>query len=99
MEFTETELRAVLEKAGIDHDDTSTVRRTYSGKFMYGAECLGIVGRGPNVYTRFVMALQMYVAENRSDKLQELAEIIDRVCWDDMGLGTVHYFPSISIIS
>lgn len=98
MEFTESELQAITKKAGIDPDDTGTVRRTYSGRYMYGAECLGIVGRGPNVYTRFVMALQMHVVENRVDDLKELAEIVDRVRWDDMGTGMIHYWPEIQVV-
>ena len=71
----------------------SSVRTDYSGRGMYGAECIGIVGSHA-VAALFIVAL---ADATDYDHVELLAELVQRNGWqtDSMGLDTIHYFPGI----
>lgn len=67
------------------------VRTDYSGRGMYGKNCIGIDGDGNQL--KVVAKLFVELAET------ELASIIDklaaRISSDNMGLGWIIYFPGV----
>lgn len=64
----------------------------YSGRFMYGKTCFGIVG-GISEYGRFLVQLASTGPEGE-DAAHELAQ---RVSTDSMGLDSIFYFPGVTI--
>lgn len=100
----------------ITHDELTTLvgdefelRLTYSGRAMYGRECLGVVG-GVGDYGRFVAAIAQELGTcdasdddsdwSRGDHLRDiLTRITNRVCTDAMGHDTIFYFPVIKVMS
>lgn len=62
----------------------------YSGRFMYGQECLGVVFPSVREYGYFLVSLTIYTDE---DTARDLAE---KVRTDSMGMDTVFYWPHIS---
>jgi 2,3-bisphosphoglycerate-independent phosphoglycerate mutase len=90
-------------------DNGYNVRR-YSGRGMYGKECLGVVIKG-NPLSFLGSACGMladYVSDNSAaeeaadenqnliDALQELSEIIDKTQQDSMGLDIIIYWPRLA---
>lgn len=65
-------LIAAIENAGYEW-------RSYSGRGMYGKECVGVTIR------------------DKSDliDLADAAKIAGKPCTDDMGLGTIAYWPNV----
>lgn len=75
--------------------------RSYSGRFMYGKQCLGIEfgGRGDKYDTEYELFGDLLEAcldaTDDQDNLRELAEIVKGARSDSMGLGMVVYFPRV----
>jgi|GEM_PF-2775330 len=67
--------------------------RGYSGRAMYGAECLGVEfdGRLGHVLSELVR----YAAGLERDDAQELADALRDMRTDSMGRGTIAYFPDV----
>lgn len=65
--------------------------RSYSGRGMYGRECLGVdVGRGE------LGELLAVVVENvEEDDRYEVAQVLRGMATDSMGLGMIVYFPGV----
>ena len=77
--------------AGIDIDDD--LRRDYSGRFMYGEKCFGLVAH-PSAFARFMAEVAKDEAEgNATDGLCD--RLAGALRTDDMGLSTIHYFPGL----
>jgi NADH/NAD ratio-sensing transcriptional regulator Rex len=76
--------------AGIDVDEGG-LRRDYSGRFMFGQRCFGIVG-SDSQWAEFVIALKEDEAQGLASKglAKKLADYLDT---DSMGLSTIYYFP------
>ena len=82
-------------------EDIDLQCRSYSGRGMYGKECLGIdVDRlGP-----FIASI--ISGTNDQDGMQgldasmigEIAEAFERMATDQMGMGTIVYFPDIPYV-
>lgn len=66
--------------------------RSYSGRGMYGNECLGVTCDDPVVFTAKVMA----VASAYGYHLDDLLALFSKHRTDDMGLSTIIYFPSVA---
>ena len=77
----------------IDDENDVDISKNYSGRYMYGDECFGIVmGQyfNPSAFlAKFVLMLQ---DEGERDLAYELAGSVRE---DNMGLGSIVYFPSI----
>jgi len=61
----------------------------YSGRYMYGATCVGFSGD----FTDFALA----VAMSRVLDEYELESLAEMVRSDSMGLGVVVYFPGLKL--
>lgn len=72
-------------------EDCVEISKNYSGRFMYGEECFGIVtGQylNPSSFlSRFVL---MLLDEGERDLAYELSKNVRE---DNMGLGSIIYFP------
>lgn len=73
--------------ANIDVD--SLLYKSYSGRYMYGRTCIGIVG-SINDFARFITAVAAKDSQMASD-LSDAATI------DVMGLDTIFYFPGVEL--
>lgn len=80
----------------LDDGEDCSIQRAYSGRGMYGATCLAVDFRSHAALNRFFFELGLAVARDQSgnDFLEEeLAELVDSVRTDQLGLGIVAYFP------
>lgn len=73
--------------------------RSYSGRGMYGKTCLGIdIDRDTSLGDVFASILEA-IANDESvvneDGLIEAAEALRGMRSDNMGLGTIYYFPNV----
>lgn len=73
--------------AGLEPDDA--IRQSYSGRAMYGRECVGLVHHGQGELIRFALAL-VRQDENAEEWLPETRS-------DSMGLNQITYWPDVTI--
>lgn len=66
--------------------------RSYSGRGMYGKSCLAIVGNRINL-----LELGFLIRDNDYDENIDTGEL-SKYQTDDMGLGTVYYWPKIPFV-
>lgn len=84
--------RTLIENVAWDSDlDLENIRDSYSGRYMYGKSCLGIVVDDINKAFRFVS----YMTDIDPDIGFELA---DKAKLDSMGLSTIVYFPGVTVV-
>jgi hypothetical protein len=86
--------RSVVKKIALDADldPEEDLRFDYSGRFMYGDKCFGIVG-DTGCYTKFMMMLYA------NPDTQDISwEIVDDVRTDSMGYDTIFYFPGVTVV-
>lgn len=71
--------------------------RSYSGRYMYGKECLGVTCDDP---IRFVLDVMVYahsMCVSDSDPVfEKTASILKNYRTDDMGKRQIIYFPEIA---
>ena len=75
------------------HSDKYSVYENYSGRFMFGEKCMGIIVRQGNSFMTMIAELTSY--------LDKYADDIDgtpfeNVSYDNLGLDMIVYFPFIS---
>lgn len=78
-------------EAGLDED---FLVWEYSGRYMYGKSCFGIVGNVLD-YTMFLLHLSQYEDGAGFDWAIELAL---RVNTDNMAQDTIFYFPGVDVL-
>lgn len=71
--------------------DVTGVRMNYSGRFMYGRTCLGIVG-DPSDLVLFVQHVVPGIPE------LEDVDLSSDLRSDNMGLKMIYYWPDIRVI-
>lgn len=72
-------------------DEDVSLRTDYSGRGMYGRECIGIVCGGSTEVTRFLFAVK-----DRDDDLARM--LLDQgMSEDSMGLDGIYYWPGVSV--
>ena len=87
IEMNEAQILDVIDYAAIDEEQ---LRLDYSGRAMYGAKCVGIVGDMGDAM-RFVLAVAQVVD-------REMAEFLTRdVRSDSMGLSNIYYWPGLQV--
>ena len=64
-------------------------RTDYSGRGMYGEQCIGVVG-----YLSDLLAFVLLVAEQDKDLAQDE---LTQLTWDSMGLSTIYYWPKLAV--
>lgn len=70
------------------------VFRTYSGRGMYGKECIGMVLSDNDAF-KVAMALGDWIRE--ADLDYDLADAFKNPHIDSMGYDTIYYWPSLSV--
>ncbi|MGH9921075.1 MAG: hypothetical protein ACRD6W_19675, partial [Nitrososphaerales archaeon] len=82
-------LQSVLEGVGYEC-------RSYSGRGMYGAKCLGVeIDRDTSLG---YLVGDLIDALEGDDDLREVADGFRQLRSDDMGLGTIFYFPGVPYV-
>lgn len=77
-----------------DKDDAVTIR-SYSGRYMYGRECVGVtLPRGSIPMFSFWMGLRLNGAGDDVD-IYDYLHVFGEACIDDMGLDKILYFPAV----
>lgn len=96
--LTRDQVHNIVDTLNIDGDDART---NYPGRGMYGAECLGfVVDRSQAVFVGAAIASElardagMYDFEEALDTALEIAA---RAQVDSMGLGSIVYFPGVTV--
>ena len=82
----DVELKEIIEELCWDYD---TSPRSYSGRGMYGDECLGFTVDQP---MEFLMKLGLELAQIDVDVVEQMASSVST---DSMGLSSIVYFPGI----
>lgn len=77
--------------AGLDED---CIRWTYSGRYMYGKSCFGVVGNVLD-YTMFLLLLSQQEDGAGFDWAIELAQQVNT---DNMAQETIFYFPGLEVL-
>lgn len=80
------EIESVLWDADIDEE---SLYREYSGRYMYGSHCFGIVGDAGD-YGRFIA----HLTKRNEDLALDLAL---NVTTDNMGRDMIYYFPGFQL--
>lgn len=84
-------IEAAAFDAGLDPE--RHVCRSYSGRFMYGRTCFGIVG-SISEYTEFMLAIER--SDEGFEYTNKMAEVVTT---DSMGRDMIFYFPGVSILA
>lgn len=85
------QIKSIMTAQGIEVD----VRTNYSGRGMYGAECVGFVLQNCVPYI-FALANAIADATIRDMNTTEYDQIVAATEQDDMGLDTIIYFPGVA---
>ena len=64
----------------------------YSGRFMFGRTCLGVVVKNGYSYMDFLVKLTQYLDENHVDDADLMLE---GAAVDALGMDTIVYFPKM----
>ena len=81
-------IRQFVEQSG----DEYSIYENYSGRFMFGEKCLGIVVRQGNSYMEMLMKLTQYLDDN---SIEDADLQMEGVSVDELGLDSIVYFPKI----
>jgi hypothetical protein len=76
----------------VEGQDEYKLYENYSGRFMYGAKCLGVIVSGNCSYMEFLLHLTRYMRDNDVD--DDTLEL-EGVSVDSLGLDSIVYFPRI----
>lgn len=92
MKISRTLVESAVENANLEPD---SVDDKYSGRHMYGEECLALVGGLPDLLKFFVCLEHECILEDEFEDLPgQLADVIRD---DNMGLSMVYYFPGFTL--
>lgn len=86
------EVCEVIEAAGFDPGP-------YSGRGMYGKQCVGFPLTGPSRADAFKAAIEIVAqaaAGEDAEKIFRVLVALRRVATDDLGLGAIIYFPRLA---
>jgi hypothetical protein len=83
----------VLYEIGLDEE---AIRDDYSGRFMYGDTCFGLVLDSESEFTAFVRAYTKYHEDSGVEEDDD-GEWLDNVSRDSMGLSGIWYWRSVKL--
>jgi len=88
--MTNKQLQNIIEMAGYE-------TRTYSGRGMFGKECLAFTAERET--SSFAVAADLMAAaiDAGEDFIAPVIEAMRGIRTDSLGLGTVFYFPSVAV--
>lgn len=75
----------------VDLDPEVVVRGNYSGRGMYGRECVGVVVDSPAELVRIMVALTVLVFERDVDL--DMDDLAGNLRMDSVGFAVIGYFP------
>lgn len=84
--------------------DESTVRTAYSGRLMYGDDCLGFVGDQDDAFRLILGLCVMDKATELNDHMVGVDEMFDLISdlpntnSDSMGTSTIYYWPDVKVV-
>lgn len=85
-------LANLIRKFCAQSENNYSVYENYAGRFMFGKMTIGIVVKQGCSYLNMMMELTRYLEANGfEDSLMEL----EGVAVDDLGLGSIVYFPAV----
>lgn len=80
-------------------DDGDCKLRSYSGRAMYGKECLGIVVHQPSTALSAIVDACLNHAEDMSrDDREDVIRGVGSYRTDNMGLDMIVYFPQVHFV-
>ena len=89
--------REVLEDVVYRSDmDLDQIRSDYSGRGMYGRECLGLTCTLPDLLM-FAINFELIHGDDEDADLLP-SEWIPQVQEDSMGRGAIYYWPSVQVV-
>jgi hypothetical protein len=80
-----------------DMDPDTAIRPDYSGRGMYGAECLGIVISGLGEAMTFTAALMAALDAHGEEGENILYDLARDARQDNMGHDMIAYFPGVTV--
>lgn len=80
-------LQQLIEEAGYE-------TRSYSGRGMYGKECLGVCTENVNVIAFIYDIMETSFDQDRADLEEDIMQIREAKT-DSMGKGMIVYFPNV----
>jgi len=82
-----------------NESDLASSLRSYSGRCMYGADCLALDGDLSYIISN-LMATALYEGKKFTDtEKDEIINALSGVRTDSMGRGSVVYFPGVDFVS
>ena len=87
------DLEFALNVADVYNEDGETIRESYSGRGMYGAECFGLVVASEREAFKAILAM---VAEDLID-IFDASRLVDDLRVDSMGMSSIVYFEGWSL--
>ena len=81
----------IIEKFCEKYKFDNTFKERYSGRYMFGRECVGIVCINP---FKTIVDLCDYLKE--IDEIESFSDFLGEVGYDNIGFQTILYFKGIS---
>ena len=81
-----------IEEFCSENEEVVTFYKNYSGRFMFGKQCIGI--SSDNIYQVLINMTEYLINEGFEDISYKLGTISS----DQMGLGIIVYFPDLQYI-
>tara|TARA_Y100001973_G_scaffold106687_1_gene186522 strand:- start:3691 stop:4002 length:312 start_codon:yes stop_codon:yes gene_type:complete len=78
-----------------DLDCEEKLYANYSGRYMYGKTCIGIVG--DDVHSDLIQFISSIVSLVDKEELEEILEYFSDCKMDNMGLNSILYFPNVQL--
>ncbi len=75
-----------------DYGVESIIRADYSGRYMYGAECFGLVLNSDGELVQVMLELAAALQEEGWDRY-DVRALAGAMRSDSMGLSNIYYFP------
>jgi len=88
--MTSKQLKDIIEMAGCE-------TRAYSGRGMYGKECLAFTADSETSGFAVAADLMEAALDAGEDFIAPVIEAMRGIRTDSLGLGTVFYFPSVAV--
>ena len=78
-------------------DEDVDVRTDYSGRYMYGKSCIGVVGNAGDLL-RFALIIVPQLADDDGEVPFSYDEEWFRISQDSMAMDLIFYWPSIQAV-
>lgn len=89
-------LKEILENAYSDNDSIN-LRYCYSGRYMFGDTCIGLVIYGISAFSAIAEITEEIESYEDKEVSTEFNKMLKSARIDDMGKGQIIYFPHYTI--